>query len=88
MHAAREPPGQPEGDGVGGVGVGGAGVGGLGVGGLGVGAGVGAGAHLRGSGPCTTEPLILKLLMEKCEPGRLPEVPQSATGTQPSHSDE
>lgn len=42
MNAAREPPGQPEGDGVGdgGLGVGGAGVGGAGVGGGGRVAGI------------------------------------------------
>jgi len=41
-----------------------------------------------GEGPCTMEPFIRKLLMEKWEPGRLPEVPQSSTGTQPAHSEE
>jgi len=75
MHAEREPPGQPAGDGrgLGGDGgVGGAGAGGAGGAGAGGAGGAGAGEHLAGSGPCTTEPFILKLLTEKWEPPRSP----------------
>merc|ERR1719238_1057684 len=64
-HADKEPPGQPAGDGgAGGTGDGGAGGAG-GAGGDGGAGGAGAGEHLVGSGPCTMEPLILKLLTEK-----------------------
>merc|ERR1719223_2685787 len=59
--------------------------------GPGAGPGVGAGPgppQARGVGPCTMEPLIRKLLIEKCEASKSPSVPQSSTGTQPFHSGE
>jgi len=79
------PPGQPL-AGVGdGLGTGGAGLGGA-VGAV-VGAAVGAGAHLFGSGPCTTFPSILRLETLKLEAPKLPSPPQ-LPGTQPVHWDE
>jgi len=89
MHAAKEPPGQPDGDGEGvGVGVGGKGVGGEGVGGTGEGVGgEGAGLHFLGSGPCTTVPVILRFETLKLEASKFPSPPQ-LPGTHPVHCDE
>jgi hypothetical protein len=88
MHAAKEPPGQPEGDGEGeGVGFGGNGLGGEGVGGTGDGVGVGAGLHFLGSGPCTTVPVILRFETLKLEAPKFPSPPQ-LPGTHPVHWDE
>lgn len=86
MHAAREPPGQPEGDG-GGEGVGAGGKGAGGVGGTGEGVGAGAGLHFLGSGPCTTVPVILRFETLKLEAPKFPSPPQ-LPGTHPVHCDE
>lgn len=84
MQAAKEPPGQSEGLGVG-CGV----VTGVGAG-VDDGAGVvdgGCGLQRLGSGPWTTLPVIFRFFTLYTEEVRSPELPQSP-GTQPCHCEE